>query len=112
MVTHIVVYVTDGYSFEGPSDTRSQYLGHWSKEGVIVVPAYAGANLAGLPWLDYPVTAGNSAESLYQPGKVYYPVRNLSFRDWQLRHRRGGDFIIYSDWKSIRLEKPIRVYFE
>ncbi|WP_254609685.1 DUF6402 family protein [Burkholderia lata] len=27
-VTHIVVYVRDGYSFEGPADSRSQYLGH------------------------------------------------------------------------------------
>lgn len=26
-VTHIVVYVRDGYSFEGPDDSRSQYLG-------------------------------------------------------------------------------------
>ncbi len=43
-VSHIVVYVRDSYSFEGPSDTQSQYLGHWSKDGVIVVPTYAGAN--------------------------------------------------------------------
>ncbi|WP_374193506.1 DUF6402 family protein [Trinickia mobilis] len=29
-----------------------------------------------------------------------------------MKPHRGGDFIIYSDWKSIRLKKPIKVYFE
>ncbi|MCA8021987.1 DUF6402 family protein [Burkholderia metallica] len=28
-------------------------------------------------------------------GNVYYPVRNNSFREWQQRHRRGGDFVIF-----------------
>ncbi|TKC92682.1 hypothetical protein FAZ69_00200 [Trinickia terrae] len=111
-VTHIAVYVRDGYSFEGASDTRSQYLGHWSKDGVIVVPGYVAINMAGVPWLDYPVVTGNVAENLHKKGKVYYPVRNRSFREWQLKHQRGGDFIIYSDWKTVRLEKPIKVYFE
>ncbi|WP_242540449.1 DUF6402 family protein [Trinickia mobilis] len=111
-VTHIVIYVRDSYSFEGVSDTRSQYLGHWSKDGVIVVPGYVALNVVKSPWLDYPVVTGNISENLYKRGKVYYPVRNKSFREWQLKHRRGGDFIIYSDWKSIRLERPIKVYFE
>jgi len=111
-VTHIVVYVRDGYSFEGQSDSRSQYLGHWSKNGVIIVPSYEVANLAETPWVDFPVVAGSTVANLYDPGMVYYPVRNRSFREWQARHQRGGDFIIFSDWKSMRLEKPITVYFE
>nr|WP_269764537.1 DUF6402 family protein [Burkholderia ambifaria] len=55
---------------------------------------------------------GSTVANLYEPGKVYYPVRNRSFRDWQARHHRGGDFIIFSDYKPIMLDKPITVYFE
>lgn len=110
-VTHIVVYVRDGYSFEGPMDTTSQYLGHWSKNGVIVVPEVTAANFANVPWLDYPVVTGDLAENLFRRGKVYYPVRNRSFRECQRKHHRGGDFIIYSDYKPFLLEKPITVYF-
>ncbi|WP_257128129.1 DUF6402 family protein [Burkholderia sp. MSMB1072] len=56
--------------------------------------------------------SGSTVANLYEPGKVYYPVRNRSFRDWQIRHHRGGDFIIFSDYRSIMLDKPITVYFE
>ncbi|WP_176039411.1 DUF6402 family protein [Burkholderia stabilis] len=111
-VTNIVVYVRDGYSFEGAADSRSQYLGHWSKNGVIIVPSYTAANLADQPWFDFPVVSGSTVANLYEPGKVYYPVRNRSFRDWQARHHRGGDFIIFSDYRPIMLDKPITVYFE
>ena len=76
------------------------------------VPAYAAANLAGMPWLDYPMVVGaNLSEDLYKEGKVYFPVRNNSFSVWQQRHARGGDFIILSDSTSIRLERPIEVPF-
>ncbi|MDN7862026.1 DUF6402 family protein [Burkholderia multivorans] len=111
-VTHIVVYVRDGYSFEGVTDSRSQYLGHWSKNGVVIVPSYVAANLADQPWFDFPVVVGSTIANLYEPGKVYYPVRNRSFREWQTRHRQGGDFIIFSDYRPIMLNKPITVYFE
>lgn len=111
-VTHIVVYVRDGYSFEGDTSSRSQYLGHWSKNGVVIVPSYVAANLADQPWFDFPVVAGSTIANLYEPGKIYYPVRNRSFREWQARYHRGGDFIIFSDYRPIMLAKPITVYFE
>ncbi|WP_175717071.1 DUF6402 family protein [Burkholderia anthina] len=111
-VTNIVVFVRDGYSFEGTTDSRSQYLGHWSKNGVVIVPSYTAANLAEQPWFDFPVVSGSTVANLYEPGKVYYPVRNRSFREWQTRHHRGGDFIIFSDYMPILLAKPITVYFE
>jgi len=110
-VTHIVVYVRDGYSFEGPAGSRSQYLGHWGESGVVIVPIYAAANLADQPWFDFPIVAGGTAANLYKPGKTYYPVRNRSFREWQAKYRRGGDFIIFSNYKPIMLAKPITVYF-
>jgi hypothetical protein len=111
-VTQIVVYVRDSYSFEGEPGTRSQYLGHWSKDGVIIVPVTLVANAANTPWLDFPVVVGAGYENLRIRGRVYYPIRNASFREWQTKHHRGGDFIIYSDCKSIQLEKPITVNFE
>ncbi|HIE4839739.1 DUF6402 family protein [Burkholderia multivorans] len=111
-VTHIVVYVRDGYSFEGAADSRSQYLGHWSQNGVVIVPSYVAANLADQPWFDFPVVVGSTIANLYEPGKVYYPVRNRSFREWQATHRQGGDFIIFSDYRPIMLNKPITVHFE
>jgi hypothetical protein len=105
-VTHIVVYVKDHYTFDGEEGSKSQYLGHWSKNGVIVVPAFEAANLAGTSWLDYPVAVGD----VHKEGNTYYPVRNNSFREWQLRHQRGGDFIVLSDYKPIRLDHPIEVF--
>jgi Family of unknown function (DUF6402) len=33
-------------------------------------------------------------------------VSNESFRDWRAANRRGGDFLIFSDVKTIRLAKP------
>ncbi|MEK6357695.1 MAG: DUF6402 family protein [Burkholderia cenocepacia] len=42
---------------------------------------------------------------------VYYPVRNSSFRQWQLRHQRGGDFVIFSDYRYITLRQPIQLRF-
>jgi hypothetical protein len=40
---------------------------------------------------------------------IYYPVRNRSFRGWQMKHQQGGDFIVYSDIRWVTLDTPIRV---
>jgi hypothetical protein len=40
---------------------------------------------------------------------VLYPVRNSDFRAWQLKHNRGGDFIIYTDRLTVKLATPITV---
>ncbi|WP_404822597.1 DUF6402 family protein [Burkholderia metallica] len=53
------------------------------------MPTVAGA--ADIPWVEYPVAVGDVRVA----GNVYYPVRNNSFREWQQRHRRGGDFVIF-----------------
>ncbi|MFC5610135.1 DUF6402 family protein [Variovorax soli] len=37
------------------------------------------------------------------------PVRNRSFRDWQIKHQQGGDFIANSDVRWVNLNTPIRV---
>ncbi|WP_367304353.1 DUF6402 family protein [Burkholderia multivorans] len=79
---------------------------------MVIVPSYVAANLADEPWFDSPVVVGSTIANLYEPRKVYYPVRNRSFREWQATHRQGGDFIIFSDYRPIMLNKPITVHFE
>jgi hypothetical protein len=102
----ISVYIKDNYTFNTNLGEASQYLGHWSRKGIIVVPATEGATLAGREWADFAVGLGNPSVK----GNVYYPVRNKDFRSWQQKHGRGGDFFIYSDRRILSLLlRPIRV---
>lgn len=100
VVTHISVYVRDPYEF-----SDDQYLGHWSPSHVAVVPAHHLAGGSG--WLDYPVVDG----SIYNKESVLYPVTNKDYRNWRQQHGQGGDFMIYSDRMSVKLDSPIRVVF-
>ncbi|WP_423369304.1 DUF6402 family protein [Burkholderia sp. LMG 32019] len=102
-VTHISVYVKDNYTFGSEPGEPSQYLGHWNARSVNLVPATLAASAAGQPWIDYPVGVGD----LRKKDNFLYPVRNQDFRAWQARHRRGGDFLIYSDRRIIRLQYPV-----
>lgn len=98
IVTHVSVYVRDPYEF-----SDDQYLGHWSPGHVAVVPAHQAAS--GKGWLKYPVVEG----SVYDNDSVLYPVTNRDYRDWRQQHGQGGDFMIYTDRLSVRLDSPIRV---
>ena len=40
---------------------------------------------------------------------VYYPVYNSSYNMWRERHNRGGDFMIYSKPKLLKLKNPIEI---
>ncbi|KWF90720.1 hypothetical protein WL93_14840 [Burkholderia diffusa] len=108
VIDEISVYVKDNYTFNTEPDRISQYLGHWSSKGVIVVPAtMAATTVANRSWAGFPVKLGNPRIK----GNVYYPVRNADFRNWQMKHRRGGDFMIYSDRIILSLLlHPIKVY--
>lgn len=106
-ITSIILYVKDNYTFTDKAGEISQYLGHWSRDGVIIVPTTGAAGLAGIPWPDYPVAVGD----IRVRGNVYYPVRNSSFRRWQRIHGRGGDFIVYSDYRFVTLPQPIEIAF-
>ena len=94
-VDEVSVYVRDPYEF-----SDEQYLGHWSPSNVAVVPARQTAS-----WLDYPIVDG----SVYDKDSMLYPVTNKDFRDWRQQHGQGGDFMIYSDRRTVRLDSPIRV---
>jgi hypothetical protein len=135
-VTHVWVYAKDSYSFhdEGAS---SQYLGHWNKSGVIVVPMAVAASVGMkkiadaqrevyafefqeriVKWLaSQRVELWNDEVSLYamDVGRslaekdVYYPIYNRHHRQWRDLHQRGGDFLIMTEPKLIKLEQPIKI---
>ncbi|WP_211461389.1 DUF6402 family protein [Collimonas silvisoli] len=43
---------------------------------------------------------------------IFYPVFNSDFRKWQMKHKRGWDFLIYPDRKIVYLDNPIVVELE
>jgi hypothetical protein len=97
IVPEVSVYVRDPYEF-----SDDQYLGHWSRSHVAVVPAFQMAN--GRQWLNYPVADRNAQGK----GGILYPVTNKSYRDWRDRHGQGGDFIICTDRMNIKINPPIQ----
>lgn len=133
-VSHIWVYAKDSYSFHDGGQS-SQYLGHWNKKGVIVLPAAVAASVGMkkisdatkddnisyprkkvLDWLnakrfelwnedhaDFPMDIGRSLAEK----DIYYPVRNRDYRNWRQVKGRGGDFLIMSEPKLIKLDRPI-----
>ncbi|WP_434108934.1 DUF6402 family protein [Paraburkholderia caffeinilytica] len=106
-LTGIWVYVTDGYTFTDKAGDRSQYLGHWSSDGVIVIPLDGiAATSPYIPYVESPVTIGNPVIK----GEVYYPIHNRDFRQWQIKHQRGGDFIVFTDRRFVPVIPPIRVH--
>jgi len=115
-VTGVWVYVKDNYTFTDQQGDRTQYLGHWSSDGVIVIPFDALAatspyipyveSSVTLPYIDAPVVLGKPVIK----GNVYYPVHNSDFRQWAIKHKRGGDFVIYSDRRFIPVVPPITIF--
>ncbi|MEQ5841055.1 DUF6402 family protein [Paraburkholderia acidicola] len=108
-VTGIYVYIKDNYTFTDKPNGVSQYLGHWGSKGVIIVPYNAAASIMNKPWMpyvDYPVAVGD----VHNKGNVYYPIHNSAFRAWAKKHQRGGDFVVYSDYKFVPLYPPMKVY--
>lgn len=122
-VTHVYLYVKDNYSFTDDPARPSQYLGHWNRTGVVYAPLETLAELAKkIPFfgkyvgpvsssvwdlnapqgLDFPVYRESDPELLF------YPVHNRDFFNWQMKHRRGGNIVSFSDLKLIRLDPPIR----
>jgi hypothetical protein len=101
VVTHISVYVRDPYEF-----SDDQYLGHWNAKNVAIVPAHLVANgevrSSEIEWRRQPIKDDKE-------GDFFHPVTNADYRGWRQAHRQGGDFMIYSDRLSIRLDSPIRV---
>ncbi|VWB08487.1 hypothetical protein BLA6860_00212 [Burkholderia lata] len=130
-ITHVYVYIKDSYSFNDDSLSKSQYLGHWNKNGMVLSYAAAvndffkGSNLnvgnstieewRYLPTgeeVDKPIDKRTSLFRKFLAKDVYWPVHNKTYRDWRSAHNRGGDFMVYSRPKLIKLDKPIILKFD
>lgn len=105
-ITHIYVCARDGFTFNDSESKASQYLGHWNRQTLAIVPAQAALQVfADEEWIDGPVYQ----DPLRANFNVLYPVKNKDFRNWQIKHNRGGDFIIYTNRHPIRLQQPIKI---
>lgn len=103
-VTKIALYMKNPYSFFDDAASGSQYLGHWNKDGILLVPeGYAAQRAHAGAWSRYPV----QPEGPY--GRTFRPVHNVDFRSWQDKHNAGGDMILYSDFRVIKLRSPIKL---
>jgi hypothetical protein len=113
-VWSVVLYIKDNYTFTDAPGEVSQYLGHWNKDGLVLVPYNKIVEMLnwklptlGAMWFPAAVAVGNPKNR----SNVYYPVWNTSYRDWQRVHSRGGDFVIFSDYQALELDPPIEVKF-
>ncbi|KUZ76876.1 DUF6402 family protein [Burkholderia ubonensis] len=130
-ITHIYVYIKDSYSFNDNSPSKSQYLGHWNKNGMVLsyVAAandfFKSSNLSVgnstiekwhyLPEgeeVNKPIDKRTSLFRKFMAKDVYWPVHNKTYRDWRAAHNRGGDFMVYSRPKLVKLDKPIILKFD
>jgi hypothetical protein len=125
-VTHIYVYARDSYSFaDRPGKKASQYLGHWNRSGVVLVADAAAADLSNkftksdIQWGDIPydgdgfdkpvdLLRGMFVKPMRKPD-VFYPVRNTDYQKWREKFNRGGDFLICTKPRKIKLPKPIKL---
>jgi hypothetical protein len=106
-VLGVWVYVKDDFTFTDKPGDRSQYLGHWGSDGVIVMPLNGvAAKSSYIPYVESPVVIGRKTIK----GDIYYPVHNSDFRKWQVKHNRGGDFVIFTDRRYVPLNPPITMY--
>lgn len=129
-VTHIYAYAKDNYSFTDTPGEASQYLGHWNKQGMIIVPSAPVLDVInsqtiarfgyGPIELNMPVLRADPSNSWfdgadftvqtgehYSAENIFYPVRNRQFWDWQKQHQQGGNILSFSDLKLVRLEQAL-----
>ncbi|KVL40383.1 DUF6402 family protein [Burkholderia sp. MSMB1835] len=125
-ITHVYVYIKDSYSFNDDSPSKSQYLGHWNKNGMVLSYAAAvndffkssklnvgNSNIEEWRYLpkgeeiNKPIDKRTGLFRKFLAKDVYWPVHNRTYRDWRSVHNRGGDFMVYSKLKLIKLDKPI-----
>ncbi|MBD2815968.1 hypothetical protein ID850_14610 [Xenorhabdus sp. Flor] len=79
------VYLKDSYDFVNPDE----FLGVWSRDEVlnkVKTVIYMGFYKDNM-WRE--LATGEYSK--------YVPVYNENFREWQNKHNKGGDFIVFSD---------------
>ncbi|WP_438820096.1 DUF6402 family protein [Burkholderia lata] len=77
------------------------------RASAVIVPASAVAGTADIPRVEYPI----GFDDMRVAGNIYCQIRNGSFREWQQRHHRGGDFVVFSDYRYVTLREPIKLRF-
>lgn len=121
-ITHVYVYIKDNYSFNDKAGLKkSQYLGHWNKAGLILAGGALTSSFIdgeyihsdyGNSRLDKPVDARRGMLRKLREQDVYFPIYNKSYNEWRDKHKLGGDFMIYSKPKYMKLKKPIEISLE
>ena len=62
--------------------------------------------------LDKPVDTRRGMFGKFREQDVYFPIYNKSYNKWREKHNCGGDFMIYSKPKYMKLKKPIKFSLE
>lgn len=117
-ITHVWIYAKDSYNFKDDAEV-SQYLGHWNKRGIIILPIPATSAILN-KFLKTNVAINDASFSSIRAvttgdfieKDVYYPIYNKNYNQYREKHKRGGDFIIYSDLKKIQLDRPVFISLE
>jgi len=124
-VTHVNLYLKDNFEFNPKQgEKKSQYLGHWNKEGFIIserafisdleraiyktqVSHWGGGPIEskGQP---YAVHVGSGNPKTYQDNLVYWPIYNQDFEEWRTIHKKGEDFIIVTKPKLFEVYVPFK----
>lgn len=124
VIHDILVYARDTYSFDDPG-ASSQYLGHWNKTGLVVLPEAALGSWTMKKWDDVRQEKTNLSNFQLEPGQqtlppwpidiggslteqqVFHPIRNRDFEAWRQKTGLGADFLIFSDIQRVTLPSPI-----
>ncbi|QDD63096.1 hypothetical protein EJD96_02510 [Herbaspirillum seropedicae] len=48
----------------------------------------------------------------YRDQDIYYPIYNKNYNAWREKHNRGGDFMIYTKPRLLKLDKPIQLQLQ
>jgi len=107
IVDKAFLYMKNPFSFyDDPKAGGSQYLGHWSKDGIALSGWSFLAQKADIEsWIDSPVQPEGPH------GRTYWPVHNSDFRRWQNQHNAGGDMILFSEPRVFNIN-PIKLRFK
>jgi lysozyme len=114
-ITEICVYVRKMFSFRG----ENGYLASCNKNGVIFVDNTAAALLGHINQykknrkikLANPKGVGKHV-AIKEPlaeDNIFWNVMKNDLVEWQDTYQQGGDFIVFSDFKKVKLDKPIVV---
>ena len=94
LVEYLGIYVHDTYEFI--DGTLPQPLGIWSEDRCL--SKLEMAKWLALVW---------PANVIAYPGFV--PVFNHDYNRYRIKRGLGGDFVVYSDIKRIKLSKPVKI---